>query len=458
MLGLSPTSAGLVDQQTRRRARNIALISTATMAILLTTVGVLGLRNADLVRRRGELQVSNRDSASAYGALLRQSRSELWRVDRRLRDGRYRSDPDEFQRRIDAAREALARTEPSDDHPVIRAQWELAEAKSRRILDRAQELSGTLAPPAEVYRLEDQVDEARTLLRGLLTVFIEAADERADALTDSALRLQRWSLALVIGCAALALAGCYFSVSFVGVLFDRLAANQDAITRISGVMLEKHEELARRFSHELHDELGQSLTAVKAHVAGLKQADPPAEFERQKRRALSIVDGSLSTTRNLSQLMHPRVLDDLGLAPALEWLADGFSERTQIAVEQRIHLPKRLEPGLRHHIFRIAQEAFTNIARHSGATKAGLVLEQRTDGSEKTILLRVTDNGTGLPSPSEGLQNDGFGLVGMRARAAMVGGTLTVSGNGDRGLCLEVTAPAVFEEDESTADECITSG
>lgn len=436
----------LSDNRLRRRATLFVIATTTTFAVLLAIVGFLGLQNANIVRERSSLRMLDREQSKDLDRRLRNARGEIWRVGRRVRGG-FHSRPEEFERRVAAAREALDAAAPPLDHPLLVEQWEKARKQGERVLVLAESIAAGESFPNDPFAVEALVDEARDELRQVHIIADQVSDEREDALTSRALGMQQASLALVLACVGLSVLASLVSARFVRRLFDRLAANQEAFAKVSGLLMEKQEEAARTFSQELHDELGQNLTAAKAHISRLNQNVEASDFRRQKLESLAILDESIGSTRNLSQLLHPRVLDDLGLAAALEWLTDGFSERTGIAVEQEVEVSQRLDPGLRHQLFRIAQEALTNIARHSGATKAHLSMTEISNGSSKTIRLHVTDNGKGLSSSSG--PASGVGLAGMRARASIVGGNFRAGPNGSRGFAVEVTAPAVYE-DEST--------
>ena len=135
--------------------------------------------------------------------------------------------------------------------------------------------------------------------------------------------------------------------------------------RVSWHMLEDQEATARRFSHELHDELGQSLTAVKTNLTALASAGP-AESPRLA-DCLHLVDEAIGNVRQMSQLLRPTILDDFGLEAGLRWLAEGFAARTGIDVQVESTYSGRLPDDTETHLFRIAQEALTNVARHADA-------------------------------------------------------------------------------------------
>jgi len=213
-------------------------------------------------------------------------------------------------------------------------------------------------------------------------------------------------------------------------LLRRMESQSSELSRVSWHMLENQEIAARRFSHELHDELGQSLTAAKANLLSLKSA---AGDGRRLEDCVRLLDGAIQNVRELSHLLHPTILDDFGLDAALRWLAEGFTARTGIEVSYQSEFSGRLPDETETHLFRICQEALTNVARHSGASRVEIRL--RPEGDQ--IKLRVWDNGRGLAA-GEQAESQGMGLVGMRARARSAGGELTIrSTNG--GLTLEAT-------------------
>jgi signal transduction histidine kinase len=234
-------------------------------------------------------------------------------------------------------------------------------------------------------------------------------------------------LLLAVGCAAV-------TIHTTRRAFHRLEWQAEELDRVSWQMLQDQEVVARRFSHELHDELGQSLTGLKSM---LKRMDGPA-FVDNRAECVEILDGSLTAVRELSQLLRPVILDDFGLDAGLRWLTERFSERTRIQAEYSSVCRRRLDEEQETHLFRIAQEALTNIARHSGATSASM----RLDVTGDRVLLRVEDNGRGMP---EELQTrPSLGLVGMRARSRRVGGVFTMKNRPGGGLCLQVEAPARY--------------
>jgi signal transduction histidine kinase len=137
----------------------------------------------------------------------------------------------------------------------------------------------------------------------------------------------------------------------------------------------------------------------------------------------------------MSQLLRPTILDDFGLEAGLRWLADGFATRTGIEVAVDSSFAGRLPDETETHLFRISQEALTNIARHAGAKHVQIKLVSR--GAE--IRLSIQDDGRGLAAAPA--TNGGLGLIGMRARARSAGGDTSVSSRPGQGVLIEVRIP-----------------
>lgn len=198
---------------------------------------------------------------------------------------------------------------------------------------------------------------------------------------------------------------------------------QDQLRRLSGSIIESQEKERYAIARELHDELGQVLTALRMDSVWmyekLKETDEKAAL-----RALSmcdLVDKNIQDVRNMAIRLRPGVLDDLGLVDALEWYTSDFERRTGITcIFEHYNMPA-ISETISTAAYRIAQEALTNVARHSGANRADVVL--RVENGAMTLL--VTDNGKGFSVP-ELSESEGLGVAGMRERAMLVGGTLEV--------------------------------
>ena len=228
----------------------------------------------------------------------------------------------------------------------------------------------------------------------------------------------------------LALAFAAITVRLASNLIREMEWQAAELGRVSWHMLEDQEATARRFSHELHDELGQSLTAVKTNLTAVESG---GRVNRERLDdCVRLVDEAIGNVREMSQLLRPTILDDFGLEAGLRWLCDGFAARTGIAVDLRSTYSGRLPDEAETHLYRIAQEALTNVARHSGAEHVQMRLESQ--GEE--IHLTVEDDGRGLPALAA--NGRGMGMIGMRARARSAGGDLSVRSRPGEGVAITV--------------------
>lgn len=205
--------------------------------------------------------------------------------------------------------------------------------------------------------------------------------------------------------------------------------------RLQTIREEERTDIAR----ELHDELGQALTALKMDVAALI-SHLPARSKTLRERAQNIseqIDATIKTVRRMASQLRPGMLDDLGLAPSMEWYAQEFQTRTGIAVETNV---VEEELALNHAqataLYRIFQETLTNVARHAHATRvhAKLAIER------EQLVMEIADNGRGFDA-QEVRGKRSLGLLGMRERAEMVQGTLEIRGAPGKGTTIVARVP-----------------
>jgi signal transduction histidine kinase len=214
---------------------------------------------------------------------------------------------------------------------------------------------------------------------------------------------------------------------------------EEATRRLSSHVLEMQDEERRRFSRELHDSLGQILTAAKLNMSALlkKYPDDPAALETEQ-----FLDQAVQETRTISYLLHPPLLDELGFASAAEWYVDGFSKRSGIQVELKIAKEvTRLPHSVELVLFRVLQESLANVMRHAKTTRAEVSVSAPRQG----IVLQVRDFGMGIaPEMLEQFNRTGahvgVGLAGMRERVREQGGTFEVKST-PRGTLVTVTMP-----------------
>ena len=219
---------------------------------------------------------------------------------------------------------------------------------------------------------------------------------------------------------------------------EGLHASRERLRELSGHIQIMQEEERLRIAREVHDELGQSLTALKMDVSMLRSQVPQTEdMERRTSSIIRLVNSTIRSVQRISSELRPSILDDLGLAAAIEWQAREFEKRSGVACELHLvtdQLP--IEASQSTAIFRIFQETLTNVARHANAGEVDIRLERESE----TIKLTVTDDGVGLTD--QGIVNSqSLGIMGMRERAALAGGSLEIFGAPGVGTTVAVTMP-----------------
>ena len=225
-----------------------------------------------------------------------------------------------------------------------------------------------------------------------------------------------------------------------------LRASREQMRALAGRLQAVREEERTQIAREIHDELGGALTGLKIDFSFLTRAALKMKNETERTPLLAgmdsmikSIDATIHTVRRIAMELRPGVLDDLGLVAALEWQLKDFEKRTGIRCEffppmEEISLDADLSTAL----FRIFQEALTNVARHSGATEVRVRL--RADADSAT--LEVEDNGKGIEQ-EKALSSKSLGLLGMRERAQMFGGRIAVAGTSGIGTKVTVEIPPV---------------
>jgi signal transduction histidine kinase len=200
------------------------------------------------------------------------------------------------------------------------------------------------------------------------------------------------------------------------------------------------EEERRHLARELHDEIGQALTAAKINLqAAMKETDG-AKSKRIDETA-AILERLLGQVRQISLDLRPSMLDDLGLVPALRSLLDQQGRRASVAVNLSAkNMPENLDPEIQTTCFRVAQEAITNAVRHANATRIDVELSCENGN----LRLQVRDNGRGFDADAAQAQTAGLGLVGIKERAALVDARAKIISSPDKGTTVEVSLPLTF--------------
>jgi len=248
--------------------------------------------------------------------------------------------------------------------------------------------------------------------------------------------------------------GIYATLAYTIRIFAEIYRQKGReLERLSVRLLTAQEEERRRLARQLHDELGQTLTAAKlslgmATQAAHAQAQVQPQAQELKERLVEtgqLLDRAIEETRALSHRLRPPLLDELGLVPALRWLVERFTgaEGLQVELEADEGEVGRLGPELEGLLYRAAQEALTNVVRHARATRARVELTR----AEGRVRLTVEDDGQGFDVGRALRRGEGLGLQGLRERAALAGGTLRISSRPGTGTRLTLEVPLDGEEE-----------
>jgi len=222
-------------------------------------------------------------------------------------------------------------------------------------------------------------------------------------------------------------------------LSERVA--RDTVRRV----VEAQELERRRLARELHDETGQALTSILLGLRSIRGAATDEAAERAEADVRELVVQALQDVRSLAVELRPSALDDFGLTAALERLASTFQERSQIATSVQSNLgDSRLPPEVETVLYRLVQEALTNVVKHAGAEHVSIVLTRDDEGVGAVI----EDDGRGFAQ--EDVREGALGLVGMRERLALLGGTLGVESSPTTGTALVARLPIVMNADGAT--------
>ena len=393
------------------------LLSTVRAQILLGSVYV---RDALLDPRPATADYRRRveDTYGAVDRALQQYVPVLDSSSERERVGR-------LQREIDDARLTMLQVLATDS-----THW----PTDARVILRTQ-----VVPKREaVIRVSEEVQALNR------SAFVQQQRQVAEIYSVTQRRLWQ-SLGLAL---AASLGVALLAVFYAGRLERRLeeqraADDQNAreLQELSAKLITAQEEERRSIARELHDEVGQVLTAIKVELTvaqrSIEASGGNADLLADVR---NITEGAVATVRDLSHLLHPALLDDLGLASAVEWLLRGFSRRHDIRAEV-LHdrMDERMAPELEASVYRIVQEALNNVVKHARATTCRVYLQRLPT----TLLVTVEDDGSGFDETevSRAGARAGLGLIGIRERAKQLRGTVRLESAPGRGTRLTVELP-----------------
>lgn len=232
-------------------------------------------------------------------------------------------------------------------------------------------------------------------------------------------------------------------------LLNRLENNQRDFYLLARSVFRVQEEERRRLSRDMHDAIGQNLTALKHQLVMIADTLPPEQEETRERlhSCVTMCAQTLEEARRLSRLLRPQVLDDLGLKAALQSLARTLSESSELEIELEVGQLPDLDDDIQTLIFRVVQEALTNVVRHSGADRSLVRLAQHAG----CLRLTVWDDGEGC-DPQAAQTSGGSGLGGIRERLQLFGGRFEMRSQPGQGcriqaiLPLDPPAPGILDQ------------
>jgi signal transduction histidine kinase len=275
-----------------------------------------------------------------------------------------------------------------------------------------------------------------TAVARLLVQNNEAEEEMAGRVQSIYAQVQRQVYWFVAATLSMILLTSLYLIRSNRRLFARLASLSDDRRELAQQLIAARESTLREISRELHDELGQVLTAIGSMLARAGRqlpADSPLQAELREIR--QIAQTTLDNVRGLSQTLHPSALEAAGLEGTIDWYLSAVERQTGVAVSyERRGAARPVDSAVSIHVYRVLQEALSNVSRHSGTNRAWVRLRFEDDRLE----LEIEDHGRGLDPL---LPRRGLGIVGMRERAAIVGGTIEFLRPTDGGTLVRLTVP-----------------
>jgi signal transduction histidine kinase len=433
-----------------------ALLAGFGALIVLTAVlGVSQTRRAAQIER--EL-ISAQESYSATQTLLSQTRVDLYRIGMDVRD--YLLD-----RSADSSAEL--RKELADTHVQIKRNLEMLESRMpledreplTKLRDEVDEYIDWMNPAIQ-WTQEEKLARSGNYVRSVLLTrrkSISSLAEQVEAINTANLQRARlrlevsqaeyltWQRRLTVIVLIMSMLVAALSTTWILRLEkkaelgqQRAADAERELRRLSQQLVKAQEDERRSLSRELHDQVGQQITALRVEIANLGRIAPGEKdtYTAHLREAKGLAEQTMKTVRDLAMGLRPSILDDFGLGPAIEWQAREFSRRTGVPAD--VHIEGSLN-GLtesdRTSLFRIVQEALTNITKHASASEIRITLT----AGEQGVMLKVEDNGKGMDP--QNARGRGLGLVGIEERAREMGAAFSLLSQPGQGTAIQVSIP-----------------
>jgi len=431
------------------------LAGFGTLIVLNAVLGVSQARRASQIERD---LISAQESYSATQNLLAQVRVDLYRIGMDVRD--YLLD-----RSVDSSaelRQQLARTrvEIEANLEMLASRMPLEDREPLdKLRDEVRDYIEWMDTPIQ-WPQEEKLARSGNYVRAVLLTRRKAISDLAtqvesinnanlqrarNRLEASQAEFQTWLRRLTAIVLILSVLVAGLSTTWILRLEkkaelgqQRAADAERELRRLSQQLVKAQEDERRALSRELHDQVGQQVTALRVEIANLGRI-PPEErdtFTDHLKEAKSLAEQTMKTVRDLAMGLRPSILDDFGLGPAIEWQAREFARRTGVPANVEIQGSLNgLTESDRTSLFRIVQEALTNITKHASASEIRILLS----ATEQGVMLRVEDNGKGMdPMDARGR---GLGLVGIEERAREMGAGFSLNSQPGQGTAIEISIP-----------------
>ncbi len=439
--------------------RSLQLRLLAGLAITLTAAAVYSAYTARQLRTLRQLQSETVGRNRSDSLLLLRIQNDLNALGLTMRDMLDSSEPypltawqSQMNRIRDDLQDAIAR--------------EAGVAPPARTPDQARYLTSSMTQFADALdRVFDLARRDETEARAQIRLSLQArqaalstavsrllvqnneSEEQAGALTAEVYARVERNLYLFLGAVLIVIAGTSaYLLHYNRRVLGQISALSQRRGELAQQLISSQESTLRSISRDLHDDFGQILTAIGIMLdrAGRHSGEIPDSLRAALREVQEIVQVTLEKVRTLSQALHPVMLEEMGLESALAAYIPGFEDRTGVTVHyEKSGASRTVDRDVAIHVYRVAQEALNNVARHSQCTEARVRLAIQPD----SLRLEVEDSGVGLAHRSRG----GMGLVSMRERAEMVKGSLELLDSPSGGALIRLTVPLSRQEAHATA-------
>jgi signal transduction histidine kinase len=423
------------------------------LSLVLLAIAGFGAYAISQIRALGEEQTAISERNRKGSLQLLRIQNDLASLGTTMRDMADRTEPypmtawkpafDRIRHDLQQALVAERELAPVDREPAQQARLEQTMQAYWQTVDRvfAQAATDEAAASATIRgTLTRQHQELVDLVSRLLVANNRVQEEAARANRAIYDRVVRGILTLVAALVAIIAAAGVWVIMASGRAFREVRALTAQLRSLSWRSLRMQEDLQRAVSRELHDDFGQTVTAIGALLVRARRTLPPdAPLLAELDEVRQVTQDALDRIRTRSQWLHPGVLDDFGLERALARYVEQFERQQDI----RVHFETAgglddVPAELAIHVYRIVQEALSNVSRHAGAREAWVRLARK--GNE--LDLQVEDRGVGLVTAARAARGEpGIGLVTMRERAELMGGTLTLTPPPGGGLLVHVQVP-----------------